>query len=1004
MKKKTASPGKSLEPDSSESQDGVKEKTPAQSKDSSREKRAKTLFSMNDESMLDELSLSWGLTTGHDLNDLMEQPAFEKLARFDDGGPVQSEEDEGENDDKADDDETHLEAPGKGALDVCPVECDDDRVDFVDSLAALAAQDDESRFASSGQQKTHYTINDRRQEETGRLESLKMNRASEMDPSPALNSTEAETSSAREMAASMADEILSPLEGDHILYPTATERSGESSVESSESSGKAPDDASIEVDLDFNPPDRDQKSNRLARTSGRHILTREMIEAREKAVIHDLFDDKRSFESTDAIADLERKVVAPSPRPSTQAQQSQLRMQAISVEQSKKYGFTNSKIFKILTDRRLLAGLAAFSLLFLFVVSICYTQLNYAVSQFEKKNFKEALGSVDNAIAISPYLPEAHQLRGRILQEMDKHREAIGSFSIALNQKADLTEALAGRANSHLNLGNYQSAVKDYRSWQESLSDGNRMDSNHLISFGNALARSGNVNEALIQYNAVLKKDPKNTGAISGRAACFFELRKYDEAIREYQRILKFEKNDVKALLESTRSMVGKNDIRSAERTFARAMKIAPQDPTAFIYRGSMYAAIKQFDRSFQDFGQAINLNPRSVEAYRARGQAYEAQGNLKKALLDYDTVIRLSGDKHRVEMLLAEARLYNALKAPGKAEELLRKASSSNPDSKEIKVALASQLIQSGKFDQSIIESNKALALDANYPEALLRRGIAFFKKGESDRAFDDLTAAIRLHPQSSEAFFARGMIYLDRQMLHGAEEDLRLALKFDRENVEAAKSLKSVKQAIVALEKSGIRGSIKPSKALKEKIERSSVDVLLRDGQAAYTKGDHGVAVLYLEEALRRDPSRVEGIRALAYACFASKMYGSALRHFAELDRLGVLDLEDKLVFAKVLRATGEGKRAISLYKEYLTSRPVAASVRVELAEALASVGQNAEAIQLCDASLKLSLPAQTAAKLIELKKYLEGRIPQQGGANPAIMPAPEADAVPDYRDPGA
>lgn len=103
----------------------------------------------------------------------------------------------------------------------------------------------------------------------------------------------------------------------------------------------------------------------------------------------------------------------------------------------------------------------------------------------------------------------------------------------------------------------------------------------------------------------------------------------------------------------------------------------------------------------------------------------------------------------------------------------------------------------------------DEALKIEPDYPQALIRRGLALSQLGYADDAFDDLTKAIRLEP-SAEAYLSRGICLLQQGNTAGARKDLEEALRRDDRsyrvwNILGAVSLKEGKdqEACEAFEK---------------------------------------------------------------------------------------------------------------------------------------------------------------------------------------------------------
>ena len=74
----------------------------------------------------------------------------------------------------------------------------------------------------------------------------------------------------------------------------------------------------------------------------------------------------------------------------------------------------------------------------------------------------------------------------------------------------------------------------------------------------------------------------------------------------------------------------------------------------------------------------------------------------------------------------------------------------------------------------------DEALKIEPDYPQALIRRGLALSQLGYADDAFDDLTKAIRIEP-SAEAYLSRGICLFQQGNTAGARKDLEEALRRD-------------------------------------------------------------------------------------------------------------------------------------------------------------------------------------------------------------------------------
>lgn len=87
---------------------------------------------------------------------------------------------------------------------------------------------------------------------------------------------------------------------------------------------------------------------------------------------------------------------------------------------------------------------------------------------------------------------------------------------------------------------------------------------------------------------------------------------------------------------------------------------------------------------------------------------------------------------------------------------------------------------------EKAIAYLNSALELEPQYPDALFRRGLAFWQLGHPEEGFEDLTRAIQLAP-SAELYAWRAQLLLTEGSLGGAQQDAERALQLDEETPRA-------------------------------------------------------------------------------------------------------------------------------------------------------------------------------------------------------------------------
>jgi tetratricopeptide (TPR) repeat protein len=84
----------------------------------------------------------------------------------------------------------------------------------------------------------------------------------------------------------------------------------------------------------------------------------------------------------------------------------------------------------------------------------------------------------------------------------------------------------------------------------------------------------------------------------------------------------------------------------------------------------------------------------------------------------------------------------------------------------------------KSGKYDEAIVEFNKALARRPSV-EGYIARGATYAAKGDLDKAIADFSGAIMLNPNYAEAYTSRGLAYAYRGDMNQGIADCNKAVE---------------------------------------------------------------------------------------------------------------------------------------------------------------------------------------------------------------------------------
>lgn len=203
------------------------------------------------------------------------------------------------------------------------------------------------------------------------------------------------------------------------------------------------------------------------------------------------------------------------------------------------------------------------------------SELYYLVRQYQK-----GIDYVNKALKINDRLAKAYYLKGSIYRESGDTTRAISSLETAIEQDNKYE-------NAFIDIGVMYAARK------------------------NPIA--------LEYYNNALKINPSNENTVYARAKLLQDIGKIDEAIIEYKAILTKNKN-----CETCYYNLGaiyleiKKDNKTALENFTNAIALNPNSAPAYFARGYTYAKLKDKESAKADYNMCLKIQPNFDAAIQA--------------------------------------------------------------------------------------------------------------------------------------------------------------------------------------------------------------------------------------------------------------------------------------------------------------------------------------------------------------------------------------------------
>ncbi len=134
-------------------------------------------------------------------------------------------------------------------------------------------------------------------------------------------------------------------------------------------------------------------------------------------------------------------------------------------------------------------------------------------------------------------------------------------------------------------------------------------------NLGNALARKGYLDEAVIHYQAALRLKPDYPDAMMNLGNVLLQKAKYSEAIEKYEDVLNIVPGYIKARFNLAIACAAAGDEESAERHYLEIIRNNPSIAPAYNNLGIIYARKDRFEEAARLFRMALMLNDRYEEA-----------------------------------------------------------------------------------------------------------------------------------------------------------------------------------------------------------------------------------------------------------------------------------------------------------------------------------------------------------------------------------------------------
>ena len=274
-------------------------------------------------------------------------------------------------------------------------------------------------------------------------------------------------------------------------------------------------------------------------------------------------------------------------------------------------------------------------------------------------------------------------------------------------------------------------------------------------NLGVALAKRGNLDEAIEHFHQAVRIDPEHAKAHINLGIALKMQGKLAEAIEHYQRALRIKPDYVKAHKNMGTALQAQGNLVEAVERYRQALQIEPDHTEILNKLGNALRALGQLSEALKHFQRVLQIDPNNARAHYQVGTTLAALGRFQEALAHYDDAVRRSPQNalalNNLAWLLATCPLAEVRDAKRALQLAERLAKLQRPGRFTFLDTLAAAHAEAGQFDEAVRWQEKAIQLAPAEQQDELRGRLEMYRQGKPFRETHTKPAAIKLDGPAS-------------------------------------------------------------------------------------------------------------------------------------------------------------------------------------------------------------------------------------------------------------
>lgn len=409
------------------------------------------------------------------------------------------------------------------------------------------------------------------------------------------------------------------------------------------------------------------------------------------------------------------------------------------------------------------------------------------------KILDQAIAEFEKIVALTPNSVDDRMVLGQLYTVKHDSKKAEDQFKTAQKIEPDSEEVVLNLARLYAESGDVQHAAKVIEEVPE-----NDRTAKMEFTLGAAYDQLKQPKNAISAYERAVDMEPGDPRTMDALAQALLANNQLDDAYAQFKKLAETDADNPAPLVHIAEIQRRQAKFEDALATIRKARKLDPTNLEAGYNEGLLLDVLGHFDEAAQTYSAMVDLTSHANGAYTDEeknnrgiflerlGSVSQEQNKTDQAIAAYQKMIDMGGDTAN-RGYQGQVDAYRNDKQYGKAIEVSRKAVAADPKNRELKLMLASELIDQSQPDEGI---NMAKGLLTNAADdrivwvALGQMNVRLRRWKDAEDAFAKAETLTTRKEDRTYLLFLRGELAERQKHSEQAEQLFKQVLDIDPAN----------------------------------------------------------------------------------------------------------------------------------------------------------------------------------------------------------------------------